>query len=46
MDLTEYFQLISYLNILNIPEEIAMKDQQRFKNKTLLNQKWNTLPAQ
>ena len=33
MDLTEYSQLVNYLDTLNIPEEIPVKDQQKFKNK-------------
>jgi len=33
MDLTEYSQLANYLDTLNIPEEIPVKDQQKFKNK-------------
>ena len=33
MDLIEYSQLINYLDTLNLPEELSVKDQQKFKNK-------------
>jgi hypothetical protein len=33
MDLIEYSQLVNYLDTLNLPEELSVKDQQKFKNK-------------
>ena len=33
MDLLEYNQLVNYLNTLQLPENLTVKEQQKFKNK-------------
>ena len=35
MDLIEYYQLVNYLDTLQLPENLDLKEQRKLKNKAM-----------